>query len=88
MIYGPKGHTDCIHSPPLIQSLLKLECLRSNLNFYFLRFLKFIYFERGEGERACVNGEGAEREGERESQAGSILITEPDTGLDLTTVRT
>ena len=34
-----------------------------------------------------VSGEGAVREGVRESQAGSVLSVEPDTGLDLTTVR-
>ena len=50
----------------------------------------FIYFLR-ERERAhaCarVSGGGAERQGERESQAGSMLSAKPDMGLDPRTVR-
>ena len=42
---------------------------------YFFKFI-FIYFDR---ER--------ERMGERESQAGSTLSAEPNSELDLTTVR-
>ena len=35
-----------------------------------------------------VGGEGeGEREGDRESQAGFVPSTEPDTGLNLTTLR-
>ena len=41
----------------------------------------FIYFE-SEKERMSRGGE--EREGERESQAGSVVTMEPDTELDLT----
>ena len=43
----------------------------------------FIYFRQGQN----VSGEGAEREGETESKAGSRLSavsTEPDVGLKLT----
>ena len=39
----------------------------------------FIYFE---GDRESASGGRAEREGERESQAGSTL-SEPKVGLDL-----
>ena len=42
----------------------------------------FIYFER-EG----VSVRGAEREGESESQAGSVPSAEPNAGLNLMTVR-
>ena len=34
-----------------------------------------------------MSGEGAEREGERESQAGSTLSVESNVGFDLTTMR-
>ena len=37
--------------------------------------------------RESVSGGGAEREGERASQAGSVRRVEPDAGLDLKTVR-
>ena len=40
-----------------------------------------------ERERQSMNGEGAEREGDKESEAGSRLqavSTEPDAGLKLT----
>ena len=43
----------------------------------------FIFFER---ERQNTNGEGAGREGDRESEEGSRLwavSTEPDAGLEL-----
>ena len=46
-------------------------------------FLMFIF----EAERQSVNGGGAEREGDTESEAGSRLWavgTEPDVGLELT----
>ena len=45
--------------------------------FYFFNFL-CIYFER---DRDGASGAGAERKGERESQTGSTLGTEPNTGL-------
>ena len=32
----------------------------------------------------CTSGGGLEKEGERESQAGSTLSMEPDVGLELT----
>ena len=38
-------------------------------------------------ERDSTSGGGAEREGKRESQAGSTFRAELDAGLDLTTVR-
>ena len=37
----------------------------------FLKF-KFIYLFLGEGQRERESGEGAERQGERESHAGSV----------------
>ena len=55
-------------------------------NSFFFFLLLFIYFVRErkiEGE----SGRGAEREGVRESQTGSMLSTEPDMGLNPTTVR-
>ena len=47
-----------------------------------MHFLKrFIYFEK---DRDNVSGGGVEREGDRESQAGSMLpAVEPDVGLKL-----
>ena len=53
--------------------------------FFLIFFLMFIYF--GDRERQSMNGGGAEREGDTESEAGSRLravSTEPDAGLDLT----
>ena len=51
-----------------------------NLEFLSL----FIYLER---EKASTSGGGAEREGEKESQADSTLSAEPDVEFDLTTMR-
>ena len=48
-------------------------------------FLMFIYF--WDRERQSMSREGAEREGDTESEAGSRLwavSTEPDAGLELT----
>ena len=46
-----------------------------------LFFLMLFIFER---ERACTSGGGAEREGDRGSEAGSALTArEPDVGLEL-----
>ena len=54
-------------------------------HFSFLNnFLMFIYVFF---ERESLSGGGAEREKERESQAGYTLSTEPNTGLDFTTLR-
>ena len=47
---------------------------------FVLFFFKFIYFKKESMSRG-----GAQREEERESQAGSTLIAEPDSGLDLMT---
>ena len=58
-----------------------------NMKFIFLSFnsFLFIYLTEEEGERA---GGGAEREGERESQAGSTLSAQsPTLGLISQTVR-
>ena len=57
----------------------------------FLIFKKFIYlfFKRdGERERERVSKGGVEREGDRESEAGSVLIAEtPMPGSNSRTVR-
>ena len=55
------------------------------LIFIYFIFLTFIYF--WDRERQSMNGGGAERVGDTESEAGSRLravITEPDVGLKLT----
>jgi len=57
--------------------------LRVTLAFFFK--ILFIYFF-GEKERERAGG-GAEEEGERESQADSVLSTEPSAGLDAITTR-
>ena len=55
---------------------------KMSLSFFF----KFIYFIEREKER--VSKEGAEREGERESQAGSVLSVQSLVwGLNPRTVR-
>ena len=48
--------------------------------------LFFMFFILRERETTHTSREGAER-GERESQAGSMLSTEPDAGLDPMTIR-
>ena len=53
--------------------------------FYFI-FSTFIYF-LGDRERQSMNGGGAEREGDTESETGSrhrAISPEPDAGLELT----
>ena len=49
------------------------------LNYFFF-FLMFIYFDT---ERQSMSGGGAEREGDKESEAGSRLPV-VSTGLELT----
>ena len=54
----------------------------SSLCFFF-NFFKLLF----SFERQSVNGGGAEREGDTESEAGSrlrVVGSEPDTGLELT----
>ena len=51
-----------------------------------LLFFNIYLLSLRERERACVSQGEAETEGERESQAGSVLSTEPDVGLDLKTM--
>ena len=46
-----------------------------------------IFLYSWERDRVWAGEEHREREGERESQAGSTLSAEPDTGLNLTTVK-
>ena len=58
----------------ILQAMGSCEPLMIFLNIYL-----FILRERESGARA-------EREGERESQVGSIVSTEPDMELDPTTV--
>ena len=63
-------------------SLLPVDYFKLLITFLSL----LIYFE-AEKERKSMStsGEGAEREGERESQAGSTLVnTEPNMGLSPT----
>ena len=53
------------------------------LSFFFFNVYVFIL-----RERVCVSGRGQRgRERERESQAVFMLGTEPDVGLDFTTMR-
>ena len=51
--------------------------------------MEFLYFWLRESERESKRKQKRERDGEaeRESQADSIPGTEPDAGLDLTTLR-
>ena len=61
---------------------MDIQYLNLKKNF----FSTFIYFF-GDRERQSMNGGGAEREGETESEAGSRLWAvspEPDAGLELT----
>ena len=53
--------------------------------FFYFYFSTFIYF-LGDRERQSMNGGGAEREGDTESETGSRLRAispEPDAGLEL-----
>lgn len=56
-----------------------------SLLYEFILFIYIFVRERGR-EQASMAGK-AEGEEERESQADSMLSTEPDLGLDLTTLR-
>ena len=62
---------------------------RKAISFYYLLFifLMFIWERERASTHACTSWRGAEREGQRKSQAGSMLSAEHDTGLNLTTVR-
>ena len=51
----------------------------------FLPFFLLLYFFLRERERESAGRREGQRE--RESQAGSTLIVEPDVGLDLMTLR-
>ena len=56
---------------------------KMNIHFFFFN----VYLFLGQRERQSMNGGGAEREGDTESQAGSRLRAispEPDAGLELT----
>jgi len=55
-----------------------------NPPFFFFKD-SLIYLRERENARVRMSGGGAE--GERESQAGSMPSAEPDTGLDLTKLR-
>ena len=59
--------------------------------FYFILCIHLFLRERErERESECVHtraGGGAEGKGDRESQAGSTPSTEPDTGLNLASLR-
>ena len=68
----------------ICKSSLK-KCLFRSFAYFFKKTYLFER-EKGERERARKEGEGR-RERERESQADSPLNMEPDTGLDLTTLR-
>ena len=68
----------------MAQHAFSIYCLLSG-NFFFNFFSKFfIYF--WDRERQSMNGGGAEREGDTESETGSRLRAispEPDAGLEL-----
>ena len=55
------------------------------LSFFLLKKTQSLFVLR-ESTHALVGG-GAEKEGERESQAGSMLNSEPGAGLNPMTVR-
>ena len=60
--------------------------MRVHLYAHFFQFFKNVYFWKREREKDSVSGEGAEIEGDTESEAGSGLwavSTEPDVGLEL-----
>ena len=69
----------------ITQLALSTRILCASLFFFFLIFFStFIYFWAR--ERQSLNGGGAEREGDTESEAGSRLRAvspEPDAGLEL-----
>lgn len=52
--------------------------------FFFKKLYIYLFFER---DRQRARRRGAEREEVRESQAGSVLSMDPDTGFNLATVR-
>ena len=59
--------------------------MQEDLLSFFLFFLTFIYF--WDRERQSMNGGGAERQGDTESEAGSRLWAvspEPNAGLEFT----
>ena len=53
---------------------------------YVSHFFVIFFLKERESERAQADEKG-QRERERESQTGSTLSTEPDAGLDLTTMK-
>ena len=58
-----------------------LEALGPSSFVLFILFFKFIYLER---DREYKWGRGREGGRDRESQAGSVLTVESNTGLELT----
>ena len=61
--------------------------LAANWMIYLSKHFYFILFFFCERDRDSVSRGGAEGKGEGESQVGPMPSVEPDTGLDLTTVR-
>lgn len=68
------------HSLLISVFTIALRIMHKHSAFFFYLFFR-------ERQSACKWGRGARRERERESQKGYPPGTEPDTGLDLTTLR-
>ena len=78
-IYNMSNIATGIRNIRLIKKLLairKAQFCRGVTDSTFIDFFKFIYFER---ERERQNMGGAERKGERKSQAGSALSAQSPT---------
>ena len=79
-----KRLTNCHPGTPKMSILSLCTHTLSSFLFLFLNlFTVYLFWER-ERESVHVRGGGAEREGEREFQAGSTLSAVPSPGLDLT----
>ena len=74
-----------LNSNFMIVAMITFILFFFTLFFFFYFFSTFIYF--WDRERQSMNGRGAEREGDTESETGSRLRAispEPDAGLELT----
>jgi len=66
---------------------LPAEVLHSITTFSIFFFLRSIYLRERESTHVHKWERGREREGERESQADSLLSAEHDAGIDAMTLR-